>query len=232
MAIDQTNTAKAVQLGTQAQGILKTVETNVSGLVGLAAIVTNPALFLSKAVLEKEKIEISVEDLKPDGRLVYGIALSPEARDQRRSQLLALGKRHLLCDSLEVLADYLARMARIRSLGADPYAQDEHFSVDISDLWNPKPGYAGSLLDLEDRQFIKQCLAPIRNFMRHNNSIIPPLKSILYQGSPKGLKIRIRLKWRSNSDNRIPITLSQATKLFYALRAALDGALVRLQQSQ
>lgn len=231
MAIDQTNVGEAAQLGIQAQGILQSVETTAAGLVGLSAIVTDHALFLSKAILEKEIIEIKADDWIIDGRRVYGIALSPKARERRRSQLHVLGKRLLLCDSLEVVADHLARMARITSVGADPYAQDDYFSVDIRELWNQGPGRAGSLLDPEDRQFIEKCLAPIRNFMRHNNSTIPPLKSIHYEGSPKGVQISVHLEWQQGSENQIRVSLSQAYKLFHALQAALAGAIKRLQQS-
>jgi len=44
-------------------------------------------------------------------------------------------------------ADFLTRAVRIAKNGKYPYEGDGYFSLDIHELWNPKTGRAGSLID-------------------------------------------------------------------------------------
>ncbi len=90
--------------------------------------------------------------------------------------------------------------------------------VDIRELWNPKRGRAGSLLDDGDREFIEKCVAPLRKFIRHNNGKLAPKRSIIYSGKPKSKEFNFSLVWSTTSTNDISATLQVAHDVFVTLR--------------
>ena len=196
------------------ESILNNIEWNLAGFVSAAFIIINPKLLDLQAV----PMRISVDGLDIDGFQCLGLALIEKDRQPRANELLAAAKRSLICESLEVSADFLARAARIASCERDPYARDDYFSVDMRELWNTKRGRAGSLLEEGDREFIEKCVAPLRNFIRHNNGKLPPRRSILYAGKPKSKEFNFSMVWSSDGTNDISATLHIAHDVFVTLR--------------
>lgn len=129
-----------------------------------------------------------------DGFQCLGVALLEKDRKPRADELLGMAKRALMCESLEMAADFLARAVRIAKNGKDPHEDDDYFIVDIRELWNLKTGRAGSLIDPSDRIFLEKCAAPLRNIIRHHNGRLPPKKEIIYSGTLRDRKIEINCK--------------------------------------
>jgi hypothetical protein len=157
-------------LQNDAQAIYDNIEWNLGGLMGMAAIIKNPNLLN----LTSAPLVLEVDGLSVDGFQCLGIALLAKDRQNRAEELLAMARRSLLCEALEVAADFLTRAAQVSASGMDPYERDNYSSVDIRDLWNSTTGKAGSLIKQVDREFFEKLVAPLRNFIRHNNGKLPP----------------------------------------------------------
>jgi hypothetical protein len=208
------NTSALMVLRGDYESILGNIEWNLAGLVSAAMIIINPKLLHLQTV----PLRIILDGLDLDGFQCLGLALIEKDRQARANELLAAAKRSLICESLEVCADFLARAARIASGERDPYAHEDYFSVDIKELWNAKRGRAGSLLEESDREFIEKFVALLRNFIRHNNGKLPPRRSIVYAGKPKSKQFNFSLVWSSDGTNDISAPLNIAHDIFVTLR--------------
>lgn len=212
---------KLKKLQQDAHAIYNNIEWNLGGLIGIASITLNPKLIN----ISVAPMKITVEGLDLDGFQCLGVALIEKDRKPRVDELLAMGKRVLVCESLEMAADFLVRASRIITSGSDPYEIDNFFNVDIKELWNFNQGKAGSLIEKEDGNFFEKCVAPLRNFIRHNNGQLPPKKSIVYEGFLRTKKIDLRLIWKEGEDNNIKLPLSTAYDIFTIIRSIVDDGL-------
>jgi hypothetical protein len=153
-SVTDTDRSQLLRLRSDFESILNNIEWNLAAFVSAAAIIINPKLL----DLHNLPMRISSEGLDIDGFQAVGLALLEKDRKSRANELLAAAKRSLICESLEICADYLARGARIASGEGDPYVRDDYFSVDIRELWSGKPGRSGILLEEREREFIQKAL--------------------------------------------------------------------------
>lgn len=208
------------QIKRDAEGIYGNIEWNLGGLVASAALISTPQLLFLQAVPP----QVEVEGLVFDGFQVMGLTLSRAERGPRANELIAAAKRALICEAFEVGAELLVRAVRILHSGRDPYEIDEYFSISFQELWSAQQGKAGSLLEEHERDFFRDCVASLRNWIRHNNGRIPPRKQLFYSGSPRGQQICIRMKWDQDADNNINLLLKLTKDIFDAIREIiLDG---------
>lgn len=215
--------AKLRNLETDASAVYGNIQWNLGGVVGIAAIILNPSLLFISNIPSM----ISVSGLTLNGNQCLGTALAQQERRDRATELVNAAKRSLICEALELAADFLVRASRISSSGTDPYEDDDYFSSDIKELWNSKANRAGWLIEAADRDFFEMCAAPLRNCIRHNNGRLTPQKSIVYSGQPRGRSIKLSLQWRKDGENHIELTLSEAHDIFTAIRAIVDTGLQR-----
>ncbi len=215
------NAEKIIRLSSDGKSIFSNIEWNLGALIGMASVVLSPKLInISNAPLR-----ISADGLDVDGFQCLGVALLEKDRKPRADELLGMAKRALVCESLEMAADFLARAARIAKNGVDPYEDDDYFSVDIRELWNPKEGRAGFLIDQSDRVFLENCAVPLRNIIRHNNGRLPPKKEIKYSGTLRSKKIEISYKWEEGKDNSLKMPLNISHDIFYIIWSLTDDGL-------
>jgi hypothetical protein len=212
-----------MQLKQDAHAIYSNIEWNLGCGVGLGAVILNPKLLNLQAV----PLRIDVDGLSLDGFQCLGIALLEKDRQARANEVLGAVRRALICEGVELAADFLVRAARVMTQGADPYDAEEYFSVDLRELWNPGSGRAGSLITADDRTFLEHCAVPLRNCIRHNNGRLLPKKSIRYHGNPRGKAIGIDFTWRKESDNAIALQLSVAYDIFAVVREIVFDGLER-----
>ena len=144
------NAEKIIRLLNDEKSIFSNIEWNLGALIGMASVVLSPKL----VNISNAPLRISADGLDVDGFQCLGVALLEKDRKPRADELLGMAKRTLMCESLEMAADFLARAVRIAENGKDPYEDDDYFSVDIRELWNSKKGRAGSLIDPSDRVFL------------------------------------------------------------------------------
>jgi hypothetical protein len=196
------NAEKIIRLLNDEKSIFSNIEWNLGALIGMASVVLSPKL----VNISNAPLRISADGLDAD-------------------ELLGMAKRTLMCESLEIAADFLARAVRIAENGKDPYEDDDYFSVDIRELWNPKKGRASSLIDPSDRVFLEKCAAPLRNIIRHNNGRLLPKKEIIYSGTLRDKKIEINYKWEEGKDNSLKMPLNIAHDIFYLIWALADDGL-------
>ena len=215
------NAEKIVRLLNDEKSIFSNIEWNLGALIGMASVVLSPKL----VNISNAPLRISADGLDVDGFQCLGVALLEKDRKPRADELLGMAKRALMCESLEMAADFLARAVRIAENGKDPYEDDDYFSVDIRELWNPKKGRAGSLIDSSDRVFLEKCAAPLRNIIRHNNGRLPPKKVMIYSGTLRDKKIEIDYKWEEGKDNSLKMPLNIAHDIFYLIWALADDGL-------
>jgi len=215
------NADKIIRLSSDAKSIFSNIEWNLGALIGMASVVLAPKL----VNISNAPLRISADGLDVDGFQCLGVALLEKDRKPRADELLGMAKRVLMCESLEMAADFLTRAVRIAENGKDPYEDDDYFSVDIRELWNPKTGRAGSLIDKSDRKFLEKCAAPLRNIIRHNNGRLPPKKEIKYSETLRSKKIEISYKWGEGKDNSLKMPLKIAHDIFYIIWAFTDDGL-------
>jgi len=215
------NAEKIIRLLNDEKSIFSNIEWNLGALIGMASVVLSPKL----VNISNAPLRISADGLDVDGFQCLGVALLEKDRKPRADELLGMAKRALMCESLEMAADFLARAVRIAENGKDPYEDDDYFSVDIRELWNPKKGRAGSLIDPSDRVFLEKCAAPLRNIIRHNNGRLSPKKEIIYSGTLRDKKIEINYKWKEGKDNSLKMPLNIAHDIFYLIWALADDGL-------
>ena len=215
------NTEKIIRLVNDGKSIFSNIEWNLGALIGIASVVLSPKL----VDISNAPLRINADGLDVDGFQCLGVALLEKDRKPRADELLGMAKRALMCESLEMAADFLTRAARIAKNGIDPYEDDDYYSVDIRELWNPKEGRAGYLIDSSDRVFIERCAAPLRNIIRHNNGRLPPKKQIIYSGTLRDKKIAIDYKWEDGKDNSLKLPLNIAHDIFYLIWALVDNGL-------
>lgn len=208
------------------QAIYANIQWNLGGLIGMAAIIEYPKLIN----LADAPLRIDIEGLDVDGLQCLGVALLEKDRQPRANELLAMAKRSLVCESLELAADFLVRSARVHSGGNDPYEEDNYFSIDIRELWNVKPGKAGSLITSQDRSFFENCAAPLRNLIRHNNGRLLPKKRIVYSGHPSYKPIDVNIEWVPNQDTNIKLSLSLAHDIFITIAGIVESGLNKALQ--
>ncbi|HED05588.1 MAG TPA: hypothetical protein ENI61_02755 [Ignavibacteria bacterium] len=201
--------------------ILENIKWNMGGLIGIISLISNPQMYFLPSI----PLRINIEDLNIDSYQCLGISLLEKDRKHRIDELLASAKRSLICESLEISADSLVRVSRIMITGNDPYQNDDYFNTDIRELWNPKNGKAGALLNKEHRHFFEKCIAPLRNYIRHHNGIMPPNKFIKYEGNPAGKDFTINYEWRKDKDNNIKIKLDVAFYLFESISNICIGGI-------
>lgn len=203
------------------RSIFNNIEWNLGGLIGMASVILLPKLInISNAPLR-----INGDGLDVDGFQCLGVALLEKDRKPRADELLAMAKRALICESLEMTADFLSRATRIAKFGQDPYEEDNYFSVDIRELWNPNEGKAGYLIDLSDREFVEKCAAPLRNVIRHNNGRLTPKRNITYSGTLRGKTIDVSYNWKDGEENSIKMSLNKAYDIFNVIRSIVDMGL-------
>jgi hypothetical protein len=215
------NAEKIIRLLNDEKSIFSNIEWNLGALIGMASVVLSPKL----VNISNAPLRISADGLDVDGFQCLGVALLEKDRKPRADELLGMAKRTLMCESLEIAADFLARAVRIAENGKDPYEDDDYFSVDIRELWNPKKGRASSLIDPSDRVFLEKCAAPLRNIIRHNNGRLLPKKEIIYSGTLRDKKIEINYKWEEGKDNSLKMPLNIAHDIFYLIWALADDGL-------
>lgn len=204
-----------------AQSVYANIEWNLGCLVGLGAIILRPQLLN----LQTAPLRIEIDGLTLDGFQCLGIALLDKDRKPRSDEVLGAARRALICEGVELAADFLVRASRVASAGADPYEAEDYFSVDLRELWNPSTGKAGSLIESEDRSFLETCVVPLRNCIRHNNGRLLPKKSIHYQGNLRGRHVDIDFKWQKDSENALVLPLSSAHGIFTAVREIVVAGL-------
>jgi hypothetical protein len=222
-----TNTSHALsKLRRDADAMLGNLEWNVGGLLGLSVIIQRPAVIN----LQSAPTSIEVDGLAVDGFQCLGLSLLQRDRKARTEEVLALARRCLICESTELATDYLVRASRLANGKEDPYNGAEYFSVDFTELWNPKKGKAGSLLTQEQRGFMEKCVVPLRHCIRHNNGRLLPYKSIHYTGLPADHQIVVSLQWKANSLNEIALSLKECHDSFTTVRTALTAGLERAEQ--
>ena len=215
--------SKLRKIQSDAIAIYNNIEWNFGGLIGMAVIILNPKLLHISNI----PMRIEVDGLSVDGFQCLGIALPEKDRKGRANELFAMARRSLICEALEVGADFLVRAVRIASSGTDPYELDNYFSVNIRELWIPRDGRAGSIIDADDRAFFEKCVAPLRHFIRHNNGRLPPRKSIVYSGQPRSKRISISFQWQKDGENEIKVPLTVAHDIFVTIRAIVEDGLQR-----
>jgi len=217
-----TKTRRINSLLSDSRAIFNNIEWNLGAMVGIASIVINPKLIN----LNNAPLRIDVEGLDVDGFQCLGVALLEKDRMPRLNEIIAMAKRFLVCESLELAADFLVRASRIMYQGVDPYEKDQYFTVDIRELWNSNRGKAGSLINQPERYFLENIVAPLRNFIRHNNGKMPPKKTIEYAGEHYGRPLSIDLKWKEGEDNNIKLQLKTAHDIFIIVMSIVDEGLV------
>jgi len=199
---------------TDSKSIFENIRWNMGGVVGIISLIKKPQMFN----LSNIPLRIKIEELDIDLFQCLGISLLQKDRQPRIQELLASTKRSLICESLEITADNLVRTSKIISTGIDPYNHEDYFNADIRDLWNTTKGRAGALISKEQRLFIEKCIAPLRNYIRHNNGVVPPNKSITYNGKPANTQFAINYEWKKNEDNNIKMPLNTAYYLFESIK--------------
>jgi hypothetical protein len=215
------NSDKINLLVNDSQSIFNNIEWNLGGLVGIASLVLNPKL----VNITQAPLLINADDLEVDGLQCLGVALLEKDRQARSSELIAMAKRTLVCESLEMTADFLVRSTRILNSGQDPYDKNENFNVNIKELWNSKEGKAGSLITSAEMQFFEKCSAPLRNIIRHNNGRLSPNRKIIYKKTIENKSININSKWEKGTDNRLILQLDKAYDIFCITRSIVSKAL-------
>jgi len=203
------------------------IEWNLGATVGIASIVLNPRLIN----LDNAPLRINVDGLDVDGFQCLGVALLEKDRMPRVNEIIAMAKRSLVCESLELAADFLVRASRIIYQGGDPYEKDQYFSVDIRELWNSNSGKAGEFIDHSERQFLENLAAPLRNLIRHNNSKLLPKKSLNYSGQHYGRTLSIKQEWNEGEDNNIKLSLKDTHDIFTIVKATVEDGLEKAKQS-
>jgi len=118
------------------RSILGNLEWNLGGIVGLATIVIEPKIIN----LQNVPRVISINGLELDGFQCYGLTLRNIERKDRSNEIIATAKRSLICESLEIIAENMARVARVVNGGDDPLITNDYFNADIRELWNGNNG--------------------------------------------------------------------------------------------
>jgi len=217
------NTQKIDDLLSDSRAIFNNIQWNLGATVGIASIIINPKLIN----LNNAPLRIDVEGLDIDGFQCLGVALLEKDRMPRLNEIIAMAKRSLVCESLELAADFLVRASRIMHQGIDPYENDQYFSVDIRELWNSNKGKAGALITHTERQFFENLVAPLRNLIRHNNGKLLPKKAIQYSGQHYGKPLAVNQEWKEGADNNIKLQLKTAHDIFTIVMATVDDGLGR-----
>lgn len=201
------------QVLSDTKSIFQNIQWNMGGLAGIAALIAKPQMYFTPNI----PLRIDIDGLNIDLYQCLGISLLEKDRSPRIDELLASAKRSLICESLEITADALVRTSRIILTGKDPYRNENYFNAEIKELWNSSKGKAGGLITKNQGQFFDKCIAPLRNFIRHHNGLIPPNKEIIYSGTPLERNFDISYVWKNNQDNNIKITLEIAFYLFESI---------------
>jgi hypothetical protein len=217
------DTHKLDPLFSDFEAIFNNIEWNLGATIGIASIVINPKLIY----LNNAPLRINVDGLDVDGFQCLGVALLEKDRMPRMNEIIAMAKRSLVCESLELAADFLVRASRIMYQGIDPYEKDQYFSVDIRELWNSNKGKAGELIDRPERQFLENLVYPLRNLIRHNNGKLLPKKSIRYNGQHYERSLNIDLEWIEGNDNNIVLQLNTAHDIFVTVRHIVEDGFGR-----
>ncbi len=194
--------------------IYRGIEGLVRTLIGAGTLIRNSQMLRPEQITKEFKLDGFVID----GPWSLGLAMSSEEVEHYSQSLVALANRELICDTLQITADVLARAARILLSGKDPYALDTYFSGNIAELWADKTGRAGSLLQPEERRFFKDCATPLRHCVRHNNAVIRPRMKISYSGNPSKWAINVWFQWHKGQPNRLRIPISESFKIFLTMK--------------
>jgi hypothetical protein len=169
-------------------------------------------------------IEVEVDELSMSGPQTLGLALGCHERKSRIDEVLALGKRCLICESTELTADVLYRAARISEGHGDPYLGDSRFGVALKDLHNKNPGKSGDLISLEQRNFMRDCAVELRGLIRHNNARLLPQKNVVYSGTPASIPIVVNQIWVQGTENELSINLKISYDIFKSVKTiVMDG---------
>lgn len=222
---DRLESAKSIilsleQLQSDALAMLENIEWNLAALLGAAMVIERPALINGPVVPS----EVLVDELSMSGSQILGLTLEGHERKNRIDEVLALGKRCLICDSTELAADVLYRAARISEGHGDPYLGDSDFSVAFQHLNIKNPGKSGSLISPEQRNFMRDCAVELRGLIRHNNARLLPKKNVVYSGTPASIPIVVNQKWVQGSGNELSINLKVGYDIFKSVRTiVMDG---------
>ena len=217
------------KLQSDATAMLANIEWNLGALVGAALVINKPSL-VNRSAIPKE---IILDELGLNGFQILGLDLASDERQARIREVLALGHRCLICESTELAADVLFRAVRILQDQKDPYLGDAQFGVDLSALSSPKKGKSGSLISIEQRNFMGTCAVVLRCLIRHNNARFLPHKSVIYDGTPASLPISINQQWLQGSSNELNISLKTSHDIFRNVsRVVSDGLTFALAEAQ
>ena len=172
----------------EATAVLHNLERAVASVVGMIYV----SHYRNRIGFDEIHDNFELDGLTLKTRQILGLDISSEQElEAHHNNLAALARRVLVCESFEFCVDYLGRVARITATGKDPYAEGA-YSIRLAEISNPKKGKAGSLIGSDERRFFATLVMPIRNYVRHNNSVIPPNKPIVYQGQIRGTAFHIR----------------------------------------
>ncbi len=200
---------------------LNNIEWTLGNLVGQAAIILKPETLN----LQNVPKVISIDNLEIDGYQCLGISLLNKDRLARSNEIINSAKRSLICESLELTAEHLSRVARIKKNQVDPLDKEDFFSANIKELWNSKEGNSGCLLENDERLFFEKCASPLRHWIRHGNGKIPNKKEISYTNNIMGKNININQKWVSGKDNDLVASLRLAHDVFSVIRDISTNAI-------
>ncbi len=214
---------KLEQLQKDAHSIYGNIEWNLGGIIGMAVVTANPKLIS----LSNAPMRIDIDGMSLDGFQCLGLSLLEKDRKPRADELFGLAKRALMCEALEIAADFLVRAVRIVNTDEDPYEIDSYFSVNIRELWNSKSSRAGSLVTKEDREFFEKCAVPLRNCVRHNNGRLLPHTEIKYSGNPRDKEIEVSFRWAEDdkANNQIKLSMSLAHDIFLTIWNIVEDGL-------
>lgn len=218
--------SKLQKLRADAQGIYGNIEWNLAGLIAAAILIQHPEMLF----LPNIPRQVTVNGLALDGFQLMGLTLRHAERAVRSNELIAAAKRSLICEAFEVGTEMLVRAIHILHSGHDPYELEDGFSANFSDTWSSRKERAGSLLEDQERKFFRECVAPLRNWIRHNNGKIPPNEQLSYSGTPRKKRIDICLQWEKDADNNIKLGLNVAWDIFETVRDIVLEALKRAEE--
>lgn len=206
------------KLYSDATSMFQNIEWNMRNMIGLECIIERPQICFLQNTPNIVKIDYKEFNLYQ----CLGLSLNHDERKFRINEIISSIKRNLICESLEITADILHKVHKIHLYNNNPYEIEEYLSINIKDLWNKNK--SGKFLSDELRIFIENVASPLRNYIRHNNGLLPPKKFIKFKGVLFEKSIEFDFKWKKDSDNYIKLDISEAHDVFKILeKSCING---------
>ena len=207
---------------------LNNIEWNAAALCGISGLIAQPELLNKTSIQEI----IEIDSFELNFHQATGLSLQNGDRQSRINELISAAKRSLICDSIEIIANYTYRAVRILNTGRDPIEQKDQFSIKLMHLHTKKKNNPSEYFSENDRKFFSELVIPLRHCIRHNNATILYNKSICYKGTHSNYIFEFNQSWKNMSKNNISLTLKQAWEIFIVLKNISDKAFRKILSAE